>query len=122
MKDIGNYIVYEDGRVWSKHYNKLLKPFNRNGYLRVNLDGKTFSHHRLLAELFIPNPNNLPQVNHKNGIKNDNRLDNLEWCDNSYNQKHAWYIGLNKGNTGKKHSDETKLKMSLAKSKSTNVV
>lgn len=59
------------------------------GYLRVQLckDGKQkhFSIHRLVAEAFIPNPLNLPQVNHKNENKHDNRAENLEWCNCSYN-------------------------------------
>ena len=52
--------------------------------------------HRLVAEAFIPNPNNYPQINHKNGIKNDNRLSNIEWCNNSMNQIHAYANGLNR--------------------------
>lgn len=44
--------------------------------------------HRLVAEAFIPNPDNLPCINHKNGNKKDNRIENLEWCDSQYNSRH----------------------------------
>ena len=70
--------------------NRYLKPTKKsNGYLQVNLykDGtrKHFYVHRLVAEHFIPNPNNLPQINHKDKNKENNNVNNLEWCDNSYN-------------------------------------
>lgn len=65
-----------------------------NGYVRVTLtkDGKSFDKllHRLIAMQFIPNPDNLPQVNHKNGNKCDNSVGNLEWCTAKENKRHAY--------------------------------
>lgn len=67
---------------------------NTRGYLRVNLSkngqSKFWSVHRLVATAFVPNPQNFPQVNHKNGVKTDNRAENLEWISVSDNQKHSY--------------------------------
>lgn len=78
---------------------RILKPQKAvKGYIRVTLCNeeycKPFKIHRLVAEHFIPNPENKPQVNHINGDKTDNRVDNLEWCTNGENQLHAYKLGL----------------------------
>jgi hypothetical protein len=85
------YVIYQDGKVYSNIRNKFLKPqINHKGYLSVNINGKLQTLHRLIAKTFIPNPDNLPQVNHKNLNKTDNRVENLEWstCRNNINHFH----------------------------------
>jgi hypothetical protein len=93
-KQIGNYIIHSDGKVFSLNKNKFLKPNKgEKGYLRVRLlfDGKYINYrvHRLVAIAFLPKLEGKNQVNHINGIKHDNRLENLEWCNNQENQIHA---------------------------------
>lgn len=95
----GYYEVSSYGKVKSK--NKILKPFfNGKGYLYVNLckDGKreTISIHRLIGIMFIPNPDNKPQINHIDGIKINNFVNNLEWTTNGENVKHAYSNNLMK--------------------------
>jgi hypothetical protein len=91
IKDYEDYLIYEDGLVYSKKSNIFLKPkLDKKGYGRVNLFknkiSKHISIHRLVALHYIPNPDNKPQVDHINRIKTDNRIENLRWATNSENQ------------------------------------
>lgn len=94
MRDIPNYeglyAATEDGRIWSIKRKKFLSPWLiGRGYQAVRLckNGckKNFLVHRLIAETFLENPNELPQVNHIDQNKTNNCLSNLEYCDNKYN-------------------------------------
>lgn len=91
------YSVTSDGRVIGKKSGKELKRSYCNGYARVKLyrdaKGKTILVHRIVADAFIPNEQGKPQVNHINSIKDDNRVENLEWVTQSENLKHAYLYG-----------------------------
>lgn len=98
IKGYETYFVTENGEVWSTKREKWLSKSYNNGYAKVGIkvDGVTHNRmvHRFVAEAFIPNPENKPCVNHINGIKGDNRVENLEWNTYSENNKHAFGIGL----------------------------
>jgi len=110
----GKYAVTRDGNVLNCKKGRYLKPkLTKFGYYEVALSNQTNGTrnvsykriHRLVAEAFIDNPGNLEQVNHKNGNKLDNRVENLEWCTAKQNIQHAWQNGLSrpsKPNLGKK--------------------
>lgn len=95
-----NYQINEKGEVRHKIKGNILKQgIGKIGYPVVSLwknnKGKTHSIHRLLAEHFIPNPENKREVNHKDGVKHNNNLNNLEWVTTSENIKHSYDNGLN---------------------------
>ena len=99
------YAVTSDGKVYSKKTNKFIKPsIGSKGYFQVCLtvDGKkrTVKVHRIVAETFIPNPAGKPQVNHIDGNKRNNCVENLEWCTNSENQIHSYRVIGNENHGG----------------------
>lgn len=96
------YEISSDGSVWSLNYNrehrkaKLVGQLDKDGYrvvlMRKNGVRKVLKVHRLVAQAFIPNPENKPQINHKNGIRYDNRVKNLEWATSRANVLHSFRI------------------------------
>lgn len=129
-----NYMVSSLGRIKSLNYHggrkeKILRPYNDGyGYLKIDIreNGvrKTYRIHRLVAYAFIPNIDQLPEINHRDEDKHNNVVTNLEWCTREYNinygsrtkraskARKGKYCGKNSPNYGKHHSEETKKKMS----------
>jgi len=107
----GIYQISNIGRVKSYKNNKItiLKNYTNNkGYPEVNLKynskKKHLMIHRLIAIYFIDNPENLPEVNHKDGNKLNYKINNLEWCTHAENIQHAYDTGLQKLQLGEKNS------------------
>jgi len=110
------YSASTDGNLFSKRRKLKINPKKSdkkecsNGYRRTYLkrdDGvnQTVYVARLIALTFIPNPKNLPQINHINGVKWDDRVENLEWCTPSQNIRHAFRVGLCKSREGENNSN-----------------
>lgn len=95
-----NYLIYEDGSIYSEKTKRFLKcSTDSKGYKCLDLTHSKCKYrcpkvHRLVALAFIQNPNSLPQINHKDGNKKNNKVDNLEWCANLYNTREAVRLGL----------------------------
>jgi len=111
IKPIYGYFVSADGRVFSEKYGRRveLKQSEHKGYRRVCLSNENrrqhYPVHRLVAEAFIPNPDNKPFVNHKDGNKRNNLSHNLEWVTASENQRHAYgELGIRNGHTGYRYT------------------
>jgi hypothetical protein len=86
----GLYRINRNGDVWSCRMNRLMKPtLNTCGYYVIRINKKTETIHRLLALQFIPNPENLPMIDHIDQNKTNNNLDNLRWCSKSTNEQNT---------------------------------
>ena len=119
MKDVVGYEEYfsitEDGKLWSKRSNRFVKiTVLPSGYCTHatkiggrNGTNKLFKIHRCVAEAYLPNPDNLPVINHKDGNKLNNDVSNLEWCTHSHNTQHAYDNGLLISKKGSKAKNAT---------------
>lgn len=97
IKNFPNYTIDTDGNVFNKNNVKLKPSITNNGYAKVSLSNSIVKHkcllvHRLVAEAFISNPDNLRQVNHKDENKLNNNISNLEWCTPLYNLQYSQVI------------------------------
>ena len=121
IKGFENYYITENGEVFSNKSNKWLSPiYDTDGYRQLSLckNGKVYTKrmHRMVCETFIPNIENKKCINHINGIKTDNMVENLEWCTHSENNKHAFKFGL------KKIDDAQKLRIAYQGKKKAKIV
>lgn len=91
-----NYVVFPNGKIFNLHGNEIKGCIDRNGYRQVIINGKMELAHRIVALAFIPKIDGKCYVNHKDGNKLNNNVDNLEWCTKSENTIHSYRNGLQK--------------------------
>lgn len=115
IADCSNYEVSSNGNIRNITTGHILKPYlGGAGYLYVRINKKKRLVHRLVAQAFIPNPNNYPQINHKDEIKTNNDMENLEWCTQSYNNNYGTRRDkISEANKKRVVSDQTRQKMSI---------
>ena len=107
------YVISNKGRIYSKKLKRCLKPLeNEKGYLTIELwrdyKRKVVKIHRLVAETFLENLQHKKEVNHKDGNKQNNCIENLEWCTRSENMIHAYKIGLRRPSKEKEYGSNSK--------------
>lgn len=118
VSDFINYSISDYGRLRNDKSGRILKGGkDKDGYIQAILcnNGKRFNRriHRLVAEAFLPNTENKPQINHKDGNKQNNNINNLEWSTNQENQDHFWRVinsDINKENRSRAHIGKGLLK------------
>ena len=97
MKEYYTYLVGVDGTVWNRWGREIKQSLNHKGYphvsLRVNGKPHTKTVHRIVAELYLPNPNSLTDVDHIDGVKTNNHVSNLRWLSHGDNIKHSYNLG-----------------------------
>jgi predicted DNA-binding protein YlxM (UPF0122 family) len=98
-----SYIVFPSGNIFNAFGKLLIGHLDRNGYRCGIIKSKNVQFHRIVASTFIPNPLNKPCVNHIDGNKSNNNINNLEWCTNSENIIHAYKTGLEHKVFGENH-------------------
>lgn len=117
VRSLDREVIRADGKkkTFKGKILKLIKN-KKNGYLYVSIKGKTYLVHRLVAEAFIPNPENKPDIDHINTVRDNNKAENLRWVTKSENMNNELTkekcIGENNHRYGKKHTEEFKRKLS----------
>ena len=129
IKEYPNYMISNYGNIKSLNYKRtgkeqiLKQSINGRGYCYVNVSiknkYKNISIHREVAKAFIPTDNVKMDINHKDGNKTNNYVDNLEWCTRSYNIQHAYNNGFKKGGKGMAYKKRCKLAIDLITSEET---
>ena len=98
-----NYIAFPNGMIFNLHGERMIGGVNKSGYRQGIFNGKNIDHHKIIADCFLPNPDNLRDVNHKNGNKLNIDISNLERTSHADNIKHAFRTGLMKKRLGENH-------------------